>query len=92
MSDDKMSDFFDLPRKAHWSEDGYVFLRLQGKQAELAVIAINAYDANQERIAELESLLQKFIPCDEDGNGQFLYSEGSEYLGELVNKTLEQSK
>ena len=60
----KMSEVFDLPRKANWSEDGYAFLRLQGEQAEFAATAINAYDANQERIAELEAIafkLQEFI-------------------------------
>lgn len=31
-------------------------------------------------------LLQKFLPCDEDGNGigDFLYSDGSEFMGEEV--------
>lgn len=42
----------------------------------------------QQTIDELLTLLDKFYPCDEDGNGNFEYNEGSEYLGELVESTL----
>ena len=40
---------------------------------------------------EMYRLLEKFIPCDEDGNGEFIYNDGSEYLGEAVNKLLEKA-
>ena len=43
----------------------------------------------QVRISELENLLKKFRPCDEGGNGwDFIYNEGSEYLGEAVLEAL----
>ena len=42
-------------------------------------------------LIELENVLKKFRPLDEDGNGwDFIYSEGSEYLGEAVLKALKE--
>jgi hypothetical protein len=47
--------------------------------------------ADIKRIVELEDLLKKFRPCDEDGDGwDFVYDEGSEYLGEAVLEALKE--
>ena len=43
----------------------------------------------RQEINELLLVLRKFMPLDEDGNGNFEYNKGSESLGELVVKTLE---
>ena len=49
--------------------------------------------ADIKRIVELENLLKKFRPRDEDGDGwDFIYDEGSEYLGEAVLKALKDPK
>jgi len=37
-------------------------------------------------------LLQKFLPMDEDGNGEFQYNDGSEELGEEVIKLLSKAR
>ena len=67
-------------------DDGKGVLR-----AELCAIAVNAYDANRARIAELESLLKKFKPMDEDGHGgDFVYNEDSTHLGDSVMKALKE--
>ena len=43
------------------------------------------------RIAELEALLKKFLPMDEEGGGwDFQYNEGSEYLGKAVMEVLKE--
>ena len=45
--------------------------------------------ADVKRIVELESLLKKFRPMDENGDGwDFVYNEGSEYLGAAVLEAL----
>jgi hypothetical protein len=45
----------------------------------------------EERIVELENLLKEFRPRNEDGDGwDFVYDEGSEYLGEAVLKALKE--
>ena len=41
---------------------------------------------------KMYKLLQKFLPCDEDGNGVFLYNDGSEYLGDEVTKLLAEAR
>jgi hypothetical protein len=47
--------------------------------------------ADIERIVELESVLKEFRPRNEDGDGwDFVYNEGSEYLGEAVLKALKE--
>ena len=58
MSDIKMSDTFDLPvgstefTLVAMSKSTYISMDVA------AVIAINSYDANQERIAELEEIVK----------------------------------
>jgi hypothetical protein len=45
--------------------------------------------ADVKRIVELENLLKKFRPMDENGDGwDFVYNEGSEYLGAAVLEAL----
>ena len=61
MTDIKMSNTFDLP-----VSDGDFTLVAMNKSTYVsmdraAVIAINSYDLNQERIAELEKALDKLI-------------------------------
>ncbi len=41
-----------------------------------------------EQINLLRKALEKFVPIDEYGNGDFHYNEGSEYLGEEVMEAL----
>ncbi len=41
-----------------------------------------------EQIKLLRKALEKFVPMDECGNGDFQYNEGSEYLGEEVMEAL----
>jgi hypothetical protein len=54
---------------------------------ELIIVAL------RERIFELEGLLKKFRPCDENGDGwDFIYDEGSEHLGEAVLEALKEPK
>jgi hypothetical protein len=60
MSEIKMSDVFELPVNKIMVHNG----DLSHSETDYACIAINAYDANQERIKELESIafkLQEFI-------------------------------
>lgn len=44
--------------------------------------------AQERKIKMLRDVLAKFTPCDENGNGEFLYNEGSEYLGADVLEVL----
>jgi hypothetical protein len=37
-------------------------------------------------------MLKEFLPMDEDGNGEFSYNEGSEYLGDEVTKILAEAR
>lgn len=56
---------------------------------------------NDERVAnshliasapDMYKLLELFIPTDEDGNGNFTYDDGSEYLGEQVELILAKAR
>jgi len=77
MNNIKMSDAFDLPvsiDKYMSMKDGAdSFVHVASfdmlEKAYRAKVAINAYDANQERIAELEAMLQEVIYHFESGNG-----------------------
>ena len=54
-------------------------------------VLLTRLNAQSERIAELESLLKKFKPMDEDGHGgDFVYNEDSTHLGESVMKALKE--
>lgn len=55
------------------------------KLAESAYVVIEEQNA---LIAEFKKLLERFTPTDDDGNGNFTYEDGSEYLGEEVNRLL----
>lgn len=51
--------------------------------------------ANADLIAaapKMYRLLQKFIPMDDDGNGEFIYSDGSECMGDEVNALLAEAR
>ena len=41
---------------------------------------------------DMYALLQKFLPMDEDGNGSFIYDDGSECMGEDVVKLLAKAR
>ena len=43
---------------------------------------------------KMYEMLKKFLPCDEDGNGKgdFLYSDGSEFMGDEVTKLLAEAR
>ena len=41
---------------------------------------------------DMYELLKEFIPMDEDGNGEFQYNEGSEYLGKKVIELLTKAR
>lgn len=42
---------------------------------------------------EMYKLLQQFIPCDEDGNGNFLYNDGEDDpIGQLVEPLLAKAR
>ena len=80
MSEIKMSEVFDLPLTsgeafcydAQNSSVLYMDNSSQGTKKPRAIAtvkAINAYDANQVRIAELEAALQEVIYHFESGNG-----------------------
>ena len=65
MSDIKMKDVFELPIQQGEHEPFvldcnkvYICETESSKQAEAATIAINGYDSNQERIAELEAQVE----------------------------------
>ena len=87
MSDIKMSDTFDLPvgstefTLVAMSKSTYISMDVA------AVIAINSYDANQERIAELEKERIKMLWCFLDisdeciGESTMSYRVGFEYIG-----------
>lgn len=60
-----------------------------GEQNCVAIGIVSIHDAHLIAAApKMYRLLQKFIPCDEDGNGAFIYEDGSEYLGSAVNELL----
>ena len=87
MSDIKMSDTFDLPvgstefTLVAMSKSTYISMDVA------AVIAINSYDANQERIAELEKERIKMLWCFLDISDECIgeitmnYRVDSEYIG-----------
>ena len=41
---------------------------------------------------DMYELLIRFLPMDEDGNGEFEYNDGSEYLGERVEALLAKAR
>ena len=41
---------------------------------------------------DMYELLKEFLPMDEDGNGEFQYNEGSEYLGKKVTELLAKAR
>ena len=72
--------FMDKERNPHWRE-------MPNNNIECASSLRSVADI--ERIAELEAVLKKFRPIEEDGSGwDFQYNEGSEYLGEAVLEAL----
>ena len=65
------------------------------KQVNLHKALTDEDVANANLIAaapEMYELLKEFIPMDEDGNGSHEYNEGSEYMGEMVNKLLAKAR
>ena len=91
MTDIKMSDTFDLPvgstefTLVAMSKTTYISMDVA------AVIAINSYDANQERIAELEKERIKLLSCLLDISDECLgeitmnYRVDSEYIGGRIH-------
>jgi hypothetical protein len=67
-------------------------LNLEGFWSEQDICPVGPRSlADVKRIIELENLLKKFRPMDENGDGwDFVYNEGSEYLGEAVLKALKE--
>jgi len=70
MTDIKMSDVFDLPMQQGDHQkflldrnDVYICETEYNNQSEAAKIAINAYDANQERIADLDEMRKNSMEC-----------------------------
>lgn len=71
----KMSDVFELPLEREgdtvFAQDCQTTLQTDYSNSnafdvlDCAVTAINAYDDNQERIAELEAFLNKFVEASE---------------------------
>lgn len=64
MTDIKMSDVFDNPLDLRLTEMGQVYCRfnlISDEALEYIEDATKAYDANQERIKELEAALLKLI-------------------------------
>ena len=46
-----------------------------------------------ERIAELEKVLENFLPMDDEGGGwDFQYNAGSEHLGQAVIEVLQEQE
>tara|TARA_R110000851_G_scaffold60415_4_gene139461 strand:+ start:805 stop:1137 length:333 start_codon:yes stop_codon:yes gene_type:complete len=41
---------------------------------------------------DMYAMLMRFLPMDEDGNGEFEYNDGSEYLGERVEALLAKAR
>ena len=93
MTDIKMSDTFDLPvgstefTLVAMSKSTYISMDVA------AVIAINSYDANQERIAELEKERIKLLSCLLDISNECIgeitmnYRVDSEYIGGRIQAT-----
>lgn len=78
-------------------EEGAPYTQFSSDVCELVISHDNpdVVRANASLIAaapEMYQLLQKFIPMDEDGNGSFVYEDGSECMGEDVNKLLAKAR
>ena len=57
-----------------------------------AIINIRSL-ADVERIAELEKVLENFLPMDDEGGGwDFQYNAGSEHLGQAVIEVLQEQE
>ena len=54
-------------------------------------VLINNIAERDERIAELEKVLENFLPMDDEGGGwDFQYNAGSEHLGQAVIEALKE--
>jgi hypothetical protein len=84
MNDQKILDS-KPPKQGNWPDCNQV--DSDGKWSHRQPIIRSLADVK--RIVELESLLKKFRPMDENGDGwDFVYNEGSEYLGAAVLEAL----
>ncbi len=87
----------EIVKRSNWLN--VVDVHGDDRDAKLVLKALTSYDSNQELIAKqaeqielLRETLKRFIPLDEDGNGMFMYNEGSECDGEAVIKALAATK